>query len=185
MKDVLEEFYLLLHPRPAYLIGSGRVGEVVDFMAASWVTPASEEPPRIVVAVGVDSYTNELIKKYREFSVNVYPLDKIDVIYACGVLSGRNVDKASKLGLRVAKGRRIAAPVLGDAVAVLECEVWKTLELGDTSLVIGDVEAAYVDEEAFESGRGWRLNMPLHNWGRGFYGLGRLKLAKRPSLKSA
>ncbi len=183
MKDVLEEFYLVLHPRPAYLIGSGRAGEVVNFMAASWVTPVSEEPPRVAVAIGVDSYTHELIKRYREFSINVYPLEKVDVLYACGSLSGRKVDKVSELGLKVVKGRRIVAPVLEDALATLECEVWKIMESGDTSLVVGDVKAAYASEDAFESGRGWRVNIPLHNWGRGFYGLGRFKLAKRFSSR--
>ena len=175
----MEEFYLVLHPRPAYLIGSGRVGEAVNFMAASWVMPVSEEPPRVAIAIGVDSYTHELIERYRQFSVNVYPMEKIDIVYACGSLSGRKVDKVSKLGLKVIKGRQVAAPVLSDALAVLECEVWKMLESGDTSLVVGDVKAAYADEKAFESGRGWKVSIPLHNWGRGFYNLGRLKLAKR------
>jgi len=45
----VETFYLLLHPRPAYLIGSGKVGEKVNFMAASWVSPVSEEPPLVGV----------------------------------------------------------------------------------------------------------------------------------------
>ncbi|MEM4761634.1 MAG: flavin reductase, partial [Thermofilum sp.] len=64
----VSKFYLLLHPRPAYVIGSGRVGEVVNFMAASWVTPVAEEPPLVGVAIGVESYTHELIEKYGEFT---------------------------------------------------------------------------------------------------------------------
>ena len=35
MKDVKDRFYLVLHPRPAYVIGSGKVSVKVNFMAAS------------------------------------------------------------------------------------------------------------------------------------------------------
>ena len=107
MSSITESFYLVLHPRPAYLIGSGRVGEAANFMAASWVTPVSEDPPRLAVAVGVDSYTYELIKRYGEFTVNVYPAEKIDVIYACGSMSGRKINKISRLGLEATRGRQV------------------------------------------------------------------------------
>ncbi len=66
-------FYLLLHPRPAYVIGSGKVNEVVNFMSASWIMPVAEEPPRVGVSIGVESYTHELISKYRTFTVNILP----------------------------------------------------------------------------------------------------------------
>ena len=46
----IERFYLILHPRPAYVIGSGRVGVDANFMAASWVTPVAEEPPLVGVS---------------------------------------------------------------------------------------------------------------------------------------
>jgi len=181
MSNVAESFYLILHPRPAYLIGSGRVGEVANFMAASWVAPVSEDPPRLAVAVGIDSYTYELIKRYGEFTVNVYPVEKIDVIYACGSMSGRKVDKISKLGLEAIKGRHVSAPILKDAIAAIECKVWQLVGSGDAALILGDVVDIHITE-FFDEDRGWdfrRINIPLHNWGRGFYTVGRFVLARR------
>ncbi|MEM3740768.1 MAG: flavin reductase, partial [Candidatus Korarchaeum sp.] len=69
----VKKFYLLLHPRPAYVVGSGKWGERVNFMAASWVSPVGEEPPSVMVALGTETLTLELIEKYGDFSVNVVP----------------------------------------------------------------------------------------------------------------
>jgi len=180
--EVKEKFYLLLHPRPAYVIGSGRFGEVVNFMAASWITPVAEEPPRVAVAIDVESYTHELILKYKEFTVNVLPMTQLNALYSVGTVSGRRVDKVARFGLNVEKGRSVDAPVLADSIGVLECRVTATVESEDTTLFVGDVLAAYAKEEYFDLRNGWnvkKVNIPLHNWGRGFYGLGRLVLAKR------
>jgi len=178
----VEAFYLILHPRPAYAIGSGRVGEVVNFMAASWVTPVAEEPPRAAVAIDVESYTHELISKYGEFTINVLPMERVDVLYGIGSVSGRDVDKVAKYGVEAAKGRAVEAPIIADAVGVLECKVTARVESEDTTLFVGDVVAAYANEEYFSERRGWatrKIDIPLHNWGRGFYRLGRLVMASR------
>lgn len=181
MIDLLDVFYLLLHPRPAYIVGVGRIDEVVNFMAASWVTPVSEEPPRLAVAIDVESFTNELIKKYGDFTVQVYPMDRLDDIYFVGSRSGRNLNKAEVLGLRVIKGEKVEAPVLEDAIGVLECRLAWQYESGDTTLFIGDIASARASENHFDRSRGWNFrvtNIPLHNWGRGFYSVGRFRLAR-------
>ncbi|MCD6368313.1 MAG: flavin reductase family protein [Thermoproteales archaeon] len=182
MLEVMDKFYLLLHPRPAYIIGAGRFDEVVNFMAASWVTPVSEEPPRVVVAVGVDSFTNELIKKYREFTVNIYPIERIDDVYFLGSTSGWEINKVEKLGLKVGEGEKVKAPVLLDSLAFLECKLVLEVESGDTTIFIGEVVNVKASKEAFSMRKGWRIpgvNIPLHNWGRGFYTVGKFLMARR------
>lgn len=178
MREV-KRFYLLLHPRPAYIIGSGRVGERINFMAAAWVTPIAEELPLVGVAVGVNSLTNELIKTYREFTVNVLPMSVLDAIYYAGSRSGREEDKSKVI--KAVKGERVSAPVAEGAVGVLECRVHSTFNAEDVTFFIGEVLAARADEKAFNERRGWitrEVDIPLHAWGRGFYGLGKFKLAK-------
>ena len=164
MYKVIEKYYLLLHPRPAYIIGSGLVGEKVNFMAASWVTPVSEEPPRVAVAVDVESYTHELIEKYGEYTVNVLPVDKLNLVYKVGSTSGREVDKSQWFKYR--RGEKVGAPVILDSLAYLECKVVDTHEAEDVTLFIADVLLAKANIEYFSSQRGWdfkKVNIPLHN----------------------
>lgn len=175
----IKKFYLLLHPRPAYLIGSGRVGEKVNFMAASWVTPIAEDPPLVGVAIGVDSYTHELIEAYGEFTVNVVPMSMVDALYYAGSRSGREEDKTKVI--KAVKGEKVLAPVAEDAMGVLECRVYTKVEAEDVTFFVGEVLAARADESVFDERRGWntqRVDIPLHNWGRGFYGLGSFRMAR-------
>ena len=176
----VENFYLILHPRPAYLIGSGRVGVKVNFMAASWVSPVSEEPPLVGVAVDVTSYTRELIDMYGEFTVNVLPIGSLDKLYYAGTVSGRSEDKAK--AIRYMKGERVEAPVAEEAIGVIECRVYTTIKTQDVIFYVGEVLSARADERFFGERSGWNLkktNLPLHNWGAGFYEVGRFHLVRR------
>lgn len=169
--EIEERFYLTLHPRPAYIIGSGIYGFKSNLMAASWVTPVSEEPPRVALALDVESYTWELIKETGEFSVNVLDGVYLDKIYYVGSKSGRHVDKISSIGLRIAKGERISAPIILDALSVSECKIYRIVECGDTNLIIGNVVRCVVDDEKFNVKYGWdmrKVDIPLHLWGRVF-----------------
>ena len=171
MRPILKRFYLALHPRPAYIIGSGAYGSRANLMAASWVTPVSEEPPRVAVAIDKESFTWELIKERGEFTVNVLSAERINEIYYVGSRSGRDVDKLSASGLKVARGEEVSSPVVLDSIAVLECRAFTSVDCGDTTLVIGDVVRCLVNEELFEERRGWdlrRVRIPLHVWGRAF-----------------
>jgi flavin reductase (DIM6/NTAB) family NADH-FMN oxidoreductase RutF len=166
-----ERYYLALHPRPAYIIGSGRVGEEANLMAASWVSPVSEEPPRVMLAVDKESYTWSLIEKYGVFSINVVDEGYVDKIYYVGSRSGREVDKVSTSGLKVVPGEDTGTPVLEEAICVIECRVFKTIDCGDTMLVVGDVARCVVDGEKFNARYGWdlrKVSIPLHLWGRAF-----------------
>jgi len=119
-------------------------------MAASWVMPVAEEPPRVAVAVDKEAFTYELIESYGEFTVNVCGSEKLDLLYTLGTSSGRSVDKVKALGLSVRKGVKVDAPVLADAIGVLECTVSGKLESEDTTLLVGDVVYVEVSEELFD-----------------------------------
>ena len=181
--EALEKFYLLLHPRPAYVIGSGRVGEAINFMAASWVSPIAEEPPRVGVAIGVESYTHDLINKYGSFTINILPTDMLDVLYFLGSVSGRSVDKASKAGLKIGKGQVTETPVIEDGLAFMECKVTSRLKSEDTTFFVGDVVGLKIlRHDLFSMDKGWdfsKVNIPLHNWGRGFYTVGKFRIARK------
>jgi len=133
------------------------------------------------VAIGTDSYTRELIDEYGEFTINVLPLDKVDLIYYAGSRSGREEDKTRLI--KPVRGEKVQAPVAEGAVGVVECRVHTRVEAKDAIFYVGKVLAARAEEGLFDERRGWdpaRVNIPLHNWGRGFYGLGRFQLAKSP-----
>ncbi len=114
-------------------------------MAASWIMPIVEEPPRIAWAASKDSYTLSLVKDSGEFTINVVTDEVLENVWKAGTISGWKVkDKPSSIGVTLEPSRRISAPRISNAASVLECRVWRIIGVGETDLVIGDVADAYV-----------------------------------------
>ncbi len=176
-----ENWYLILHPRPAYIVVSGTEGQKLGVMAASWISPASEEPPKITLAIDVESYTYSVIKEVKDFTVNIVFTDLIDLVWDVGRVSGREVNKVSKFKIQLTKSRKVKSQRLANAKAVIEASLWKEEVLGDTSLIIADVLDAYVlGGDFFDWRYGWRISraqIPLHLGGRAFTSLGKLLIA--------
>ncbi|MEM0004026.1 MAG: flavin reductase family protein [Desulfurococcaceae archaeon] len=180
-KTIDSRDYHVLHPRPVYLIVSRSKNGSVNVMSASWVSPVSDEPFLVAVSIWKGSLTHQNIRETGEFTVNI-PSDKhLNTVYKAGVVSGREVDKISSLGLRLLKSSVIETPGLEDMLGFIECKVVNEVEVGESTLFIAEVKAVHVVEEAYTR-YGWDLNKAkilLHHGGRGFTTPSKLILAQR------
>jgi flavin reductase (DIM6/NTAB) family NADH-FMN oxidoreductase RutF len=180
-----DKWYYLLHPRPVYIIAAARGGRV-NFMAASWVMPFSEEPPRIVTALEKESLTREYAVESGFFSVNVLSVEHVDFIYAAGTVSGRRVDKASMLGARFEFDPDTGVPWLAQpkpmGFIIARIHRLYTDLAEDVDLVVADVVSAYADPGLFNERFGWdlrRARVAMHAAGRGFTTAQQLFVARR------
>ncbi len=175
----IEPTYKPLHPRPVYLIVSGKLGRKLNIMAASWVMPVSEEPLRIAIAVERETYTYELIEEYKEFTVNVVDARLLDKVWKAGTISGRNRDKIRELGLELEDPLRVNVPGIKGALAIIECRVWSYVDSGEVRLYVADVLSVRVDPEYYNERYGWdirKASILMHLTGRAFTTPGRLLL---------
>lgn len=130
-------------PNALVLIGSA-AGEERNGMTASWVTQLAMEP--VLVGIGVDNkaVTRRLIADGGSFTVNLWssedtrPFVKFSKPAHAeeGMLNGYPVTTAAT-----------GAPVFVDAIAWLDCEVRKTIDLGTHTLFIGEVVDAGINDE--------------------------------------
>jgi len=167
--EVDDPFYRVLHPRPAYLIVSGR-GEDVNIMAASWVMPLSEEPWTIGLALDRETYTYQLVKKYGEFTVNVVTDNEVDLVYYVGHVSKYEVDKIRERNIPLSPSRHIETPYYSNAIGYAECRVMKMTPVGEVDLVVGEVLSIYARKDLFTR-YGWdlrKVKILMQNIGRGF-----------------
>lgn len=174
--------YKPLHPRPVYLVTSGRLGEKLNIMAASWVMPVSEEPLRIAVAVERETYTFELIEEYKEFAINVVEDKLLDKVWRAGTTSGKNRDKIREIGFELEEPLKIRTPGLREALAIIECKVWNHLDSGEARLYVADVLSIRVKSEYYNERYGWNIkkaNILMHLTGRAFTVPGRLLIVRQ------
>uniref|UniRef100_A0A7C4FGY0 Flavin reductase family protein n=1 Tax=Ignisphaera aggregans TaxID=334771 RepID=A0A7C4FGY0_9CREN len=175
-------FYYLLHPRPVVVIVTLCESEKVNAMPASWVTPVSEEPPALVVAIDRENYTFKCIEHSKEATFNIPPQEHVNIVYGLGTTSGRSVDKVKMFSLRLGKANKVSAPIWLDAVGWIEGRVLSRVDVGEVALYIFEVLDYYAKPDAV-SEWGWKLDKvsPLHHGsGRGFHTVGRLILASKP-----
>lgn len=164
MKDI--KFYRLLHPRPVYIIGSGSVdNNEINFMAASWVSPISENPNLVSLACDKETKTYELIEKHKQFSINI--TDDIELIWKVGTTSGKEINKIEKFSIKYKRGEKLDVPILEDCLGFLEIKVINKLDIGDHVLFIGEVENFYGKNLEYY---GWKehYRIPLHKGGKAF-----------------
>ena len=178
----IEPSYKPLHPRPVYLIVSGRIGERLNVMAASWVMPVSEEPLRIAIAVERDAYTFDLIEEYGEFTVNVVDHRLMEKVWRAGTMSGRSRDKIREIGLELEDPLKTRVPGVREALAIIECKVWSHVDSGEVRLYVADVLSVRVKPEYYNERYGWdirKANILMHLTGRAFTVPGKLLVVRR------
>ncbi len=160
----------MLNPGPVVLVTTQLKGQP-NIMAASWITPISFEPPMLGVCVSPLRLTHEYIVKSDEFALNIPTIDLVKQVDLCGSVSGREVDKFKKTGLRPADSEAIQAPLIEECIGHIECGVINAYSVGDHTLFVAQIQAAQVVKEAFAER--WLLPVPeakpLHHLGGKFY----------------
>jgi len=165
MKKDIESINLpyLLHPKLTLLVTCGPFEES-NIIPIAWSIPISRTPPLVAIAVSPKRYSYSLIEKYREFAINIPTHEQVNAIKVCGSISGRDKNKWEAAKLTKEKAKKINTAIIKECLGHIECVLEKKLELGDHSLFVGRVVAAYGEEEAYASGilNTLKFKPPLH-----------------------
>jgi len=126
---------LRLLPAPVAVIGAANDG-VLGGLTASWVTRVSMEPPLLLVSVGHERFTWELLGDQGEFTVSLLAAGQVPEARLFGLESRRDVDKWAQT----------EHVLLGDGVPALEhcsvrflCRMENRFTTGDHDCFVGRV----------------------------------------------
>lgn len=164
MKKIIKsDIYHLLHPKITFFLTSLDKKGKPNVMTCAWATPVSEEPPIVIVCVSKENYTAQLIKRTKEFVINIPTKKLLKSLWICGKTSGRDTDKFEKAKLKTASAKKVRAPIISDCIGHIECKLWKTVDAGECYAFFGRVLSAYADDRYFKKGS-WveGAGIPLH-----------------------
>jgi flavin reductase (DIM6/NTAB) family NADH-FMN oxidoreductase RutF len=127
----------------------GPRGEDVGMTATAFMS-VSLDPPLAMVSVRVDSRMDELLERQPLWAASVLG-ESHRHIAGWFAMRGRVSDRLLFADLDHGSGEASGSPVLGSALAVVECRTEQRVRAGDHTLVIGRVLAARTPSAA-ESG---------------------------------
>jgi flavin reductase (DIM6/NTAB) family NADH-FMN oxidoreductase RutF len=135
-------------------------------MAAAWSMPVEFKPPRIAIVIDKTTFTRELMTASGTFAVCIPGAAAIDLTYAVGSTSGREVDKFGRFEIASAPGPELGLPLIeAGCAAWMECRLIREPHTEDAyDTCFGEVVAAAADARVFVQGR-WRFdetNADLH-----------------------
>jgi len=150
MKKVKFDKRVIAYPMPVCLVGAKVKGKP-NFMAVGWFSKVNNDPPMMMVSLSKVQYTAEGIKENGVFSINFPGKSIVAETDFCGLVSGRNVDKAHVF--KIHYGELENAPMISECPICFELKLRETIELPDTIIFVGEVISAYANEEYLTDGK--------------------------------
>ncbi len=112
----------LLEPGPVVLVSSTYKGKH-NIMTMGWHTVIEFTPSLVGCVIAESNVSFEMIRKSRACVINVPTLDLIDEVVGIGNCDGDEVDKFQKFHLTPLAGAEVAAPLIRECYANLECRI--------------------------------------------------------------
>jgi flavin reductase (DIM6/NTAB) family NADH-FMN oxidoreductase RutF len=140
----LSKVYQLLEPGPVVLLTTARNGRA-NVMTMSWHMMVEFEPPLVACVVSGANHSFAALRASRECVIAIPARKLAAKVVKVGNSSGRDTDKFSAFGLTPLPASRVAAPLIAECFANLECKVADTRLVGSYNLFILEVLAAWTD----------------------------------------
>jgi flavin reductase (DIM6/NTAB) family NADH-FMN oxidoreductase RutF len=121
-----------------------------NFAPVTWNTPLSSDPPLFGVCLSPTTYSHQLVLKTGAFTVNFLGEEHASLVGRLGALSGRETDKVKELALATEPGEALSTPLLAGAYAGAECLLVERHQVGDQTLLVGEVQRIRTAPDAFD-----------------------------------
>ena len=112
----------------------------IEGFTASAFSALSLDPPLVLVCLNYDSECYGPLRLEKRFAVHILAEHQNELAWA---FANRDLDKTDYADWQL---NERGYPVLNDALAVIECKLFKECEGGDHVIFIGEVEALSITE---------------------------------------
>lgn len=119
----------------------------------------------VAISIAPKRLSHRMIKKTGEFVINVPTMKIVKQTLFCGRISGIKCDKFKEAPLTAAPAKKVRAPIIKECVAHLECKLVQTIPIGDHTLFVGEVVAAYVNRGVFKKTFNVKKVKPIFHMG--------------------
>lgn len=134
----------MLMPVPVVMVSCRAEGKPPNIITIAWAGTVCSNPPMLAIAVRPERYSFDIIRRSREFVVNIPSDRQLRAADKCGVVSGRTVNKFEAMGLTPGAARTVKAPIIEECPINIECRVRNIQPMGSHTLFIAEVKNVQV-----------------------------------------
>ncbi|MDD5057745.1 MAG: flavin reductase family protein [Sideroxydans sp.] len=157
----LSKVYRLLEPGPVLLVTTSHKGKP-NIMTMSWQTMMEFEPPLVGCVISGRNFSFEALTKTKECVLNIPTQELAKQVVGIGNCSGGKVDKFKKFKLTALPAALVAAPLIAECFANLECKVVDTRMVNKYNFFVLEVVKAWLDPAQ-------KNPRTLHHQGKGVF----------------
>ncbi|GHU67876.1 flavin reductase [Bacteroidia bacterium] len=165
----------LIYPLPALLISVGNDESEYNIFTVSWAGTICTDPAMCYISVRPERHSYPVLKKNREFVINLTTEDLAFATDWCGVRSGKDYNKFTEMKLTPGKSQVVKAPFIEESPLCIECRVKEIIPLGTHDMFISEVVNILADEKYIHPKTGTfdleKARVLAYSHGK-YYGLG-------------
>jgi flavin reductase (DIM6/NTAB) family NADH-FMN oxidoreductase RutF len=135
--------------KPVVLVGAMIDGQP-NFMNVVWLTRLTFTPNIWGLSIGETKHTVRGIRDNKKFSINIASVDMATKTDYCGLVSGREVNKAELFD--VFYGELEDVPMISECPINVECTVYQIVEFLGREVIFGEVKHLYSEEKYLTDG---------------------------------
>lgn len=140
----LSKIYQLLEPGPVVLLTTARKGRR-NVMTLSWHMMVEFEPPLVACVVSDANFSFRALRATGECAIAIPARHLAEKVVRVGNSSGCEIDKFAEFGLTPVETQRVAAPLVAECFANLECRVHDARLAARYNLFLLGVIKAWID----------------------------------------
>lgn len=135
---------------PVLVVGTYDKDGRPNVMTVAWGGTCCTSPPCIDIALRKATYSYQSILDRKAFTVHVTPERYLAEADYFGIVSGRDVDKFTATGLTAVRSDVVDAPYIKEFPFVMECRLFKVVELGLHTQFIGEIMDVKTDDDVLD-----------------------------------
>lgn len=167
----------MLNPSPVVMVSCGSDIEEYNIITIAWTGTICSDPPMCYISVRPERHSYNILKKNKEFVLNLITEQLANVTDWCGVKSGKKFNKFYETNLTPIKAQKVKAPLIAESPVNIECIVKDIIPLGSHDMFIAEIAAVNVDTSLIDKKtnaiRLFQANLITYSHGQ-YFGLGKI-----------
>lgn len=137
----------MLNPVPVVMVTCGTEETGFNIITIAWAGTICSDPPMCSISIRPGRHSYEIIKRNKEFVINLTTKELVFATDWCGVKSGRDFDKFKEMKLTAEKATKVQSPLIKEAPINLECKVNEIKHLGTHDMFLAEIVAVNADDQ--------------------------------------